>query len=216
MLEVIFVRHGQTAWNVERRVMGMLPIGLTAEGRKQIQATAADLAGVPFAKILTSPAQRTRESAEIIAKKKRGVVIVDTPAFAEINYGDWIDRPFTDIEKTGELQTYFDSPSTYVIPGGERVTDAMQRVIAGVEAIRKHHAHGRIVVVTHADIVKFVLIHYLEFPLDHWQRFRIDNGTATVVRFGEHARARIVGVNLCSGWGRLLSDIQGEWETEKT
>lgn len=215
MLEVLFVRHGQTAWNVERRVMGMLPIGLTEEGRWQVDAAAADLASVRVAKILTSPARRTKETAEIIARRKPGVQVVDDAAFAEIDYGDWIDRPFTEIEATGELQTYFDHPSVCQIPGGERVTDAMQRVITGVESIRTHVARGRVVVVTHADIVKFVLVHYLEFPLDHWQRFRIDNGTATVVRFGEHHQPRVVGVNLCSGWGRILSEITGEWDTER-
>lgn len=214
MLEVLLVRHGQTPWNIERRVMGMLPIGLTPVGRQQMEITAGDLTTVRIAKILTSPAQRTQESAAILATAKPGVPVVHDPAFAEIDYGDWVGRPFAEIEATGELPTYFDHPSAFTIPGGERVTDALQRVVTGVEALRATHARGRVVVVTHADVVKCALVHYLDFPLDHWQRFRIDNGAVTIVRFGEHQHARIVGVNLCSGWGRLLSEIRGEWDTE--
>src|SRR5271166_1891933 len=87
---VLLMRHGETAWNREGRVMGRNPIELDEDGRAQVQAS------IPFARlvkpelIVTSPLARARQSAEIIAAGVGGgVSIAEDPQLSEVQYGRW-------------------------------------------------------------------------------------------------------------------------------
>ncbi|PZP40418.1 MAG: histidine phosphatase family protein [Pseudomonas fluorescens] len=64
----LFVRHGQTDWNVEGRMQGHTDIPLNATGLAQAHAAAARLNGHTFTRIVTSPLQRASATAEVIAK----------------------------------------------------------------------------------------------------------------------------------------------------
>src|SRR5271157_3486251 len=84
----LLMRHGETAWNREGRVMGRNPIELDEYGRAQVQAS------IPFARlikpdlIVTSPLARARQSAEIIAAGVGGgVSIAEDPQLSEVQYG---------------------------------------------------------------------------------------------------------------------------------
>lgn len=64
-----WVRHGQSTWNAIDRMQGQeLSPPLTDLGREQAEQAAADLAGHDVSKILTSPAMRALETAEIIGE----------------------------------------------------------------------------------------------------------------------------------------------------
>lgn len=203
-LELLLVRHGETPWNVERRVMGMRPIGLTPNGQVQLTQIARALAPVALDAVYTSPAQRTRESADILlAHREAPTTLIEHDAFAEVDYGDWIGHPFTAFEGTTAFFDYLLRPSTFQVPGGERLTDMQRRAVAGVESIATRHTPGRVAVVTHADIVKAIVVHYVGAPLDHWHRYWVVNGSVTILRIA-NGRGRLVGMNLCPVWDRLF------------
>src|SRR3990167_3677768 len=65
---IYLVRHGQTDWNVARKVMGKLAIPLNETGQAQAEAAKVFLAGVPVDHIFHSPHLRTRQTAQIIAQ----------------------------------------------------------------------------------------------------------------------------------------------------
>src|SRR5271167_334682 len=85
----LLMRHGETAWNREGRVMGRNPIELDEHGRTQVQAA------IPFARLLkpelivTSPLARARQSAEIIAAGVGGIPVAEDPQLSEVQYGRW-------------------------------------------------------------------------------------------------------------------------------
>jgi 2,3-bisphosphoglycerate-dependent phosphoglycerate mutase len=136
-----FVRHGATALNLAGlRCGGDLDVPLTPEGRAQALAVAADLAGLqqvgPHAVgvIVTSHLQRTRETAEIIARHLGGLRVVVQPMFAERHLGAWNCLPIATTQARLLAGT---TP-----PGGEpnavfeaRVAQAL-RAIAGLWAER--------------------------------------------------------------------------------
>ncbi|MBI2343048.1 MAG: histidine phosphatase family protein [Deltaproteobacteria bacterium] len=203
MFELLLVRHGETDWNARRRVMGMRPIGLNEHGRAQVTALAAALRSIPLEAIYASPAQRTMESAEILADGRVPGAVTPTPAFAEIDYGDWIGEPFTAIEETTAFADYLFRPSTFTIPGGEVVVAVQERAVAGVRQLQERHEAGRILIVTHADIVKAIVTHFLHLSLDHWQLCAVDNASLAVFRL-HGARGRLLALNLHPTWGRLF------------
>jgi 2,3-bisphosphoglycerate-dependent phosphoglycerate mutase len=154
MLELLLIRHGQTDWNVERRVMGMEPIGINATGRAQMEQMAAGLAAVSLDAIIASPAQRTRESADCLVTTSNGLDVTENDAYGEIVYGEWVGRPFRDFDALPAFEQYMYAPSTVQIPGGERLVDTQRRAVEGVERIRTERTDGRVAIVTHADIIK--------------------------------------------------------------
>lgn len=202
MLDLLIVRHGQTPWNVERRVMGMRPIGLTEVGKEQLSSMAQLLAPIDLDAIYCSPAKRTRESADILAAG-RSIPLHEDEAFAEVDYGDWIGEPFTFFEGTPDFYSYIASPSTFQIPGGERILEMQKRVVAGVERIRANHQNGRVVIVTHADIVKSIIVHYLDHSLDYWHRYAVANGSLAALRFSKED-ARLLALNLRPDWEHVF------------
>ena len=93
----LFMRHGETPWNREGRVMGRNPVELDADGRAQVEAA------IPFARLLkpeliiTSPLIRARQSAEIIASGVGGVAVTEDPQLAEVQYGRWEGMVYDDL-----------------------------------------------------------------------------------------------------------------------
>jgi probable phosphoglycerate mutase len=63
----LFVRHGQTDWNAAGRFQGHTDVPLNDAGRRQAEAVAEMLKRVPFARIVSSPLIRARDTAEAIA-----------------------------------------------------------------------------------------------------------------------------------------------------
>jgi glucosyl-3-phosphoglycerate phosphatase len=83
---MILVRHGQSEWNAaynRTRVDPNIPDPpLTAEGRRQAEAAAQQLAGFEIERLLVSPYIRTLETAEIIAART-GIAIAVEPIVRE-------------------------------------------------------------------------------------------------------------------------------------
>ena len=65
-----FVRHGQTDWNIEKRIMGQQDIPLNDVGRKQAQKIRTLLDNYHVTTIFCSPLLRARQTAEIIAQER--------------------------------------------------------------------------------------------------------------------------------------------------
>ncbi len=83
---VHLVRHGETDWNVERRMLSRTNIPLNKRGRQQAQTVASNLAKIPIDIIVSSDLSRSIETAEII-RGNRPIQIITTPAVREKDYG---------------------------------------------------------------------------------------------------------------------------------
>src|SRR5215831_3105497 len=90
------LRHGATAWNRERRVMGRRPIPLSEEGRAQVRALTPHLEGLDISCVWTSPLVRARATAEIVAEAL-GVSVYDDPGLTEVDYADWEGKTFPEL-----------------------------------------------------------------------------------------------------------------------
>ena len=150
------LRHGETAWNLERRMQGSKDSSLTARGRAQAaamgRALAAELARAPGPTIfLRSPLGRTRETASIIGREL-GIDESewrDDPRLAELRYGDWEGSTWAEIEvdHPHAMANWRADPEAFCPPGGETHFDLRRR---SAEALADIIASGtRTVVVSH-------------------------------------------------------------------
>ena len=181
----LLMRHGETAWNREGRVMGRQPVDLDDAGREQV------VLAVPIARlmapdlIISSPLPRALQSAEIIARGVGGIDIVTDDRLEEVRYGDWEGKTYHQLIKEESYISYRKAPLESVTPGGETIGQVQARGVAAVDAAIIAHRGKRIVFVSHGDIIRTVLCHYLGLELRHFHRLRVDNATFSAVEISD-------------------------------
>jgi broad specificity phosphatase PhoE len=193
MLEILLIRHGQTDWNRDRRIMGRKPIPLNIQGRRESEAIGRALREIQIQAIFTSPVERAVQTARLIARGRK-LKLEMVPEVAEIDYGDWIGKTFDEVTEDEAYRVYHATPKLAHPPGGEKMVDVHRRAVNFIEALRKRHEAGRIVVVSHADVIKIVVTHYLGLDLNDLLRLRIDNCSVSLLWFNG-SRHRVMAVN---------------------
>jgi broad specificity phosphatase PhoE len=171
VVPLYMLRHGETAWNTERRMQGSKNSDLTARGRLQAlamgRALRAELAHEPGPTIfLRSPLGRVRETSQIIGRELglNPSQWRDDPRLSELGYGEWEGFSWTEIEVTypTALADWRADPHGYCPPGGETHVELRRRsaaVLADIVASRT-----RTVVVGHG--VSGAVVRGLNLGLD--------------------------------------------------
>jgi probable phosphoglycerate mutase len=149
---IYLCRHGETAYNRERRLQGRTDTDLNALGRRQAAAMADLLhdlvAREPSSawRIVASPLKRTRETAAAIAARLDLLVVYDE-RLVEIDVGTWSNRLRDEVRT--ENPALFESPEwAFASPGGETYEDVMGRVSAWL-AEQAPEPERRLIVVSH-------------------------------------------------------------------
>lgn len=153
------VRHGITDWARERRFAGWRDIPLSEAGRHQCEAVAHTLEGASPAAVCASPLERTRVSAEIIARPHRlGVTL--NPAFREMGFGRWegISREEAAVRYPREWEVWRTAPEQFQAPDGEPLTAVAARVAEALEQLRAEHDGASAILVTHAIVSRLIVL----------------------------------------------------------
>lgn len=192
MQKFFLVRHGQTQWNSERRVMGNLPVPLNDTGLRQAGAAAAALKLYPLQAIYSSPLQRAMETAEIIAAPHRLTPQPSQPLI-ELAFGDWQGKYWYELQDLPVYKRYQAHPTAVALPGGETVADVQGRAVNEIERLRSIHDQQNVAVVSHADVIKVILCYYLGMDLDLLRRLLIDNASISILTWeGNDVQAALV------------------------
>jgi len=191
--DLILVRHGVTDWNEAGRLMGHEPIALNARGRSQAEATARALAAQPLGAVVASPQRRTQETAAIIAAP-HGLAVTTDDALAEVWFGPWVGRTFSEIIKEPDLAAYLQNP-LHACDAFEPTAAVHARVVGFLERFRAASEPHAVVAVSHGDPLRILLAEILGMPLTAYRRLVIDPGSVTIVRFGEREPVRLLVAN---------------------
>jgi 2,3-bisphosphoglycerate-dependent phosphoglycerate mutase len=148
------VRHGETDWNVERRIQGHIDIPLNAVGRAQAEATAAGLAGRAFVAAYSSDLARAWQTAEA-ASRRIGVELRPDPGLRERHYG--IFQGLTAAEGAERFPAaharYVARDPHYDFEVGESLSHAAARVVAAIEALAVRHPGQKVLLVSHGGVL---------------------------------------------------------------
>jgi broad specificity phosphatase PhoE len=143
------VRHGQTTWNAQGRLVGHADPPLTDLGRSQAAAAARALVPVlaPDARVVCSPLGRAVATAEAFG---RPVEVEE--AWIELDYGDFDGKAFADVPD--EVWQVWRTDPTYAPPGGESLVAVSERVERACKALEAEAATSDVVVVSHVSPIK--------------------------------------------------------------
>jgi probable phosphoglycerate mutase len=170
------VRHGETAWNAERRIQGQLDEPLSVLGHAQARATAKILAQEDFAAVYASDLSRAQQTAEAIARL-RGFPVRLEADLRERHYGVFQTRTYDEMRRDfpREYARFEAREIDFALPGGESLRQFAQRVLRCVEAIVAAHAGGQVLIATHGGVLDVLHRHATGKPLDAPRDFEIPN-----------------------------------------
>ena len=201
MATVILARHGRTTANTGGVLAGRTKgVHLDETGEAQARAAAERLDGLSLAAVVTSPLERCRETATLMAP---GVRPVSDRRLLECDYGEWTGHEIKRLAKEKLWRTVQVQPSGARFPGGESLQEMSARVVG---AIRGRDAqveeetgdHAVWLAVSHGDPIKAILADALGMHLDAFQRINVDPGSLSVVRYTPH-RAFVLTMNSNAG-----------------
>ena len=202
---LLFVRHGQTTWNADHILPGQLPgIPLNDKGREQVARLADALSEIPISAVISSPLERARETAEIIARSRNLTVQCDS-GLMDTDVGRWAGQKYDELSKNdAEWKAYALDPTT-APEGVETFPQVQQRAMAAVERWRTREDIGQYpVFVAHADVVKLIVAYYTGLEAGKASRLFVDNASVSLVEIDNEnvhpTRVVSVGWNPHPGW----------------
>ena len=168
-------------------------VPLSADGVAQAEALATRFGDMPIAAVLSSPVQRAQETAAPIARAL-GLTVVVEAGLDEIDFGAWTGSPFAALDGQPAWDAWNQRRGSAGCPDGETMVSAQARAVAAVLLAGEVFAGQHILMVSHQDVLKAVLAHFLGLPLDHLARFSLDPASCSVVTLFEGG-GRVEGIN---------------------
>ena len=161
MTDILLIRHGETDWNVDKRLQGHIDIALNAEGRRQAAALGAALADETLDAVFASDLQRARDTAQAVAQQQ-GLPVQIVPALRERCYGGFEGLRHQEIAERypADYAAWKAREPDARYPAGERVAETMRefsaRAVAAVTDLVTHNNYRKIAIVTHGGVLECV------------------------------------------------------------
>jgi len=152
------LRHGQTEWNILKKIQGSNDSPLTAAGKEQTGRWAKNLRGYGWDRIIGSDQGRVRETIDIINRELQLPVTFD-PRLREQHWGDWEGMTIARIQEKHQedLARRVAMGWNFSAPGGETRFAVRDRVLAALLEAAKLFPGEKVLVVCHQGVVKAVL-----------------------------------------------------------
>lgn len=150
-MEVYIIRHGQTDWNIVKKMQGTEDIPLNDTGREQALICARALSEIPFEAIYTSPLSRALETAQIISNYKCHASVIACQGLIERDFGEASGMTYEQMHAT-----YPEYPR--ILPQGMEAFDTLsERVFTSVLDCTKKHRGKPILLVSHGASINAIL-----------------------------------------------------------
>ncbi len=196
MTTILLVRHGENDWVKKHRLAGWIDgIHLNENGRQQAASAAERLTALPIKAIYSSPVLRCRETADYIARSQ-DLPINFLDDIGEVRYGKWEGKKIKKLTKKKEWFTVQFYPSRMQFPAGDSLRGVQTRGVNAIETLAQtHDDNDIIVVVSHADLIKLVLAHYLGVHIDLFQRIIVSPASVSMLHLLKNGVVRVGRVN---------------------
>lgn len=192
---IILVRHGENDWVKKNRLAGWIPgVHLNENGHEQARAAAERLAHLGVTAVYSSPVTRCMETARYIAQSHQ-LDIIQLDDLGEVRYGKWEGKKIKKLARKKRWFTVQFFPSRMRFPEGESLAEVQFRAVQALESLSQRHPEGILIVVSHADLIKLVLAHYLGVHIDLFQRLNMAPASVSAINLSQNGSVRILRLN---------------------
>ena len=204
------IRHGETDANVAGVWQGSTDSPLNERGRAQAQALARRIAreGLPITVIYSSPLQRARQTAEMVARALGDVPIILDPGLAEYHLGEWEGLTYEQLKTEKRLWDRMAEDPDFTPPGGESPRQFAMRLLNSFQTITRKHAGETTAVVGHGGALATALSMLLDQDGSTWRQYQMLNASLSKLMFDPAPRLEFFSdVSHLKAIGNL-----GEWQ----
>ncbi len=196
MTELILIRHGETAWNRERRMQGQLDSPLSDAGKRQAHLLAQRMKDIAFDALYSSDAGRAHLTARSVAQATGHELVVE-PRLRERHFGvlEGLTGPEMQAQHPETYARFKSRDPDYTVPGGESARAFRDRALACLAEIAGRHVNQRVVVVTHglvcdvayraANGMDLMALRTFDLVNTGLNRFRYEGGAWHLEAWGE-------------------------------
>lgn len=174
---LVAIRHGETAWNAERRLQGQLDIPLNAVGERQAARLAEALRHEGLELVVASDLGRAWCTAQALALPL-GLPLTPEPGLRERAFGAMEGHTYEDIEsRWPEWAARWKArdPAFAAPGGGESLRDFYARCVATVERVARAHAGQTLALVCHGGVLDCLYRAAARLPLDAPRTWQLGN-----------------------------------------
>lgn len=203
MLTILLIRHA-TCDHVGRFIAGRAPgVHLNGAGREQARVLGGRLSrmradapapGGRLAAVYSGPLERATETAELLGRELGLPILID-PGLNELDFGAWTGRPLSELDDDPLWRAFNSAREATRIPGGELMSQAVERAVEALSRIEQAHPGALIAAVSHGDIIRGVLLRALHMCLDEIHRFEVRPASVSALEFGDGEPGRVLSVN---------------------
>jgi broad specificity phosphatase PhoE len=168
-------------------------IQLGKEGREQAEALAQRLAGDEIGAVQSSPQQRALETAALIAAPL-GLVVDIVPELDEVDFGQWAGCSFEELNRDRRWAAWNSERGTARPPGGETMLELQKRILGHLDRLQAEKPKEKLVLVSHAEVIRAALLHFLGMALDSFARVEIAPASISTLLLNGSG-AQVIGCN---------------------
>jgi probable phosphoglycerate mutase len=196
--EFLLIRHAVNDFVKTGRLAGWTPgVHLNEDGRAQAEALGERLARTRIDALYSSPLERTVETAQAVLAHHPELQLSLLEDVGEVRYGTWQGAEVKSLVQRKMWRVIQINPSRARFPGGESLREAQMRAVNAIEMLNDRHPRSTIAVVSHSDIIKMIVAHFLGVHLDLFQRIDVSPASLTVLQLG-YGRPVLVQLNEAS------------------
>jgi broad specificity phosphatase PhoE len=180
------IRHGSTD-ALDRNLSGRMPgVPLNATGQHEVKALTervareARAARLPIGQVFASPIERALTTARPIADRL-GCELSTLDSLAEIDFGAWTGKHFHELHGDAHWERFNRFRCGTPIPGGESMLDVSARAVHALLQLRDQHGDRTLLVVSHGDVIKAAVMHFLGIPFDFCNRLALAPASITTL-----------------------------------
>lgn len=152
------VRHGITAWNLERRYQGQRDIPLLFPDAEEGLLTLREaLANERFDAIYSSDLKRCQHTLEWCQAAKPNTPVYWEPRLRELNFGEYEGKVYDELKTLPHYRAWIDSVGELQIPGGESAQQLRRRLTAWLQDVAtavQRDGYQKVLVVTHGGVIR--------------------------------------------------------------
>jgi probable phosphoglycerate mutase len=194
--EFLLIRHAVNDFVKTGKLAGWTPgVHLNELGRAQASALGERLAYTRIDALYTSPLERTVETAQAVLEHHPNLQMQLLEDIGEVRYGAWQGAELGTLMQRKLWRNVQLFPSRVRFPGGEAMREAQRRAVNAIETLNERHPRETVAVVSHSDIIKMIVAHYLGMHLDMFQRIEIGPASLSILRLGGWGRPFLVQIN---------------------
>ena len=198
-MRILLLRHAVTA-ETGRALTGRLPdVHLSEAGVAMAERLAEKLTPTRLAAVYSSPIERCRETARIVARTQGRQVRI-RKGFAEADYGAWSGRTLTSLRRLKAWSDLMAEPARFRFPNGETLREVQTRAVTATQSlVDSHRPRDVVAVCSHADVIRVILAHYLGMPLDLVHRLDVRPASISTIVVERSGRVAVPTINSPGG-----------------